>query len=632
MSSVRKVRKLLSRLGPGGKRAVEPSAKHRAPRAGRDFRPRVGIRVWLTALFLLVTAFAGGLTYDIVRPILYNTLNQASQQSFEQLGEQFESQIDTDGQINRQEIEDFATGRGLQWGLVRASDGVLLEGDVEEWSAGAVNTAVNTQSPDINRERITSGPRDGQQIATYAAPIDTVQQGSEGQRTAIVFVKFFPASDIGNVDAAIAKIERIMFIAGALALVIAGVSGYVVADLISRRVSRLGLAADRLAAGNFDERIETQIQDEVGSLGDTFNSMASSLKGAFQQVEQEKERGQAILDGMTDAVIGVDSELNAIFLNPRAREILGLSDLTFHNRLHETLARTWTEGPITEPEIETNSESRAEGRTDTQNQILEIRAAPLEDGALAIIRDVTQERRVQRAKAEFIANASHELKTPLFALSGYLEMLEDEEDEEVRSAFLNDMRSQTERLNNLARTLLDLSRLDAGAVAFQIEEVYLEDLLHDLKRDFGYTGRPISIDAEQTPPVETDPTQLHRMLAILLDNALKYSAGDEPVELGLHREAGRAVVTVRDRGCGIPEEDLPYIFDRFYRAHGSSRADGTGLGLALAREITDHLGGEIHVESRPEEGSVFSVKLPLPGDTAEDRDRSGVYDESRQGS
>lgn len=596
------------------------------------------MRVWLTALFLLVTAFAGGLTYDIVRPILYNTLNQASQQSFEQVGEQYEALIEEErGDLSAQEIEDFATSRGLQWGLVRASDGELLQGDLEEWSAGAVNTAVNTEEPDISRERITAGPREGQEISTYAAPIETAQSGSENQRTAIVFVKFFPESDIGNVKAAMDKIERIMFLAGALALVIAGISGYVIADLISRRVSRLGLAADRLAAGNFDERIESPIQDEVGALGDTFNSMASSLKGAFRQVEQEKERGQAILDGMTDAVIGVDSELNAIFLNPRAREILGLSDLTFHNRLHETLARTRTEGPITEPEVETKSEARAEGYPDSQNQILEIRAAPLEDGALAIIRDVTQERRIQRAKAEFIANASHELKTPLFALSGYLEMLEDEEDEEVRAAFLNDMRAQTERLNNLARTLLDLSRLDAGAVAFQHEEVYLEDLLHDLRRDFGYTGREIGIDADRTPPVETDPTQLHRMLAILLDNAIKYSPEGEPIELGLHRENDHAVITVRDRGCGIPEGELPYIFDRFYRAQGSSRADGTGLGLALAREITDHLGGELQVESRPDEGSTFSVNLPLPDEAGEtgdgqDRDRSGVYNGSRQGS
>jgi signal transduction histidine kinase len=254
------------------------------------------------------------------------------------------------------------------------------------------------------------------------------------------------------------------------------------------------------------------------------------------------------------------------------------------------------------------------------DRIIEIRAAPLEDGALAILRDVTEERRVQRAKAEFIANASHELKTPLTALSGYLEMLEDEEDERVRSEFLKDMRSQTDRLQSLARTLLDLSRLDANATTFRTEEVDLEDLLHALRRDFGYTGRPMSVHAEEdVPPVVTDPTQLHRMLAILLDNALKYSSEDTPIDINLSRDDGAAVISVTDRGCGIPEGEIPHIFDRFYRAQGSSRADGTGLGLALAREITDHLGGKIRVQSHPGTGSTFSVALPL---TADSRDGS----------
>ena len=263
---------------------------------------------------------------------------------------------------------------------------------------------------------------------------------------------------------------------------------------------------------------------------------------------------------------------------------------------------------------------RSEPEARAGDRIIEIRAAPLEDGALAILRDVTEERRVQRAKAEFIANASHELKTPLTALSGYLEMLEDEEDERVRAEFLKDMRSQTQRLQGLARTLLDLSRLDANAVTFRTEEVDLEDLLHSLRRDFGYTGRPMSIHSDENiPPVVTDPTQLHRMLAILLDNALKYSGEDAPVNLSLSREDGHAVISVADRGCGIPEGEIPHIFDRFYRAQGSSRADGTGLGLALAREITDHLGGEIRVQSHPGTGSTFSVALPLTADSMDVR-------------
>ena len=564
-----------------------------------DIRPRVSMRVWLTALFVLVTAVAAVTAYEIVRPIMERSLNEASKTSFREVGNQFEDQLrqlERRGEdLSLQRIRSFAATRGLQWGIVRAERNEIVEGNLEDFWPGVVEEAISNREP---REKIApapSGAHEGQRQATYAYPITV---GDETQ--AVVFNKFFTRSEIENVEAALDNIERLAVLAGILALLIAGFAGYFAAVLISRRVSRLGVAAERLAAGNFDERINTRVEDEVGSLGATFNGMAISLKGAFDQIKQEKERGSAILNGMTDAVVGVDRDLNAVFLNPQARKLLESSDRAFHNRLQEVLAKTRYSGPVTEPEAETG------------DRIIEIRAAPLEDGALAILRDVTEERRMQHVKAEFIANASHELKTPLTALSGYLEMLEDEEDEQVRAEFLSDMRSQTERLQNLARTLLDLSRLDANAVTFRTEEVDLEELLYDLRRDFGYTGRPLHIGVEEDVPlVETDPIQLHRTLAILVDNALKYSEEGSPVDLALSREDGRAVISVADRGCGIPEAEIPHIFDRFYRAQGSSRADGTGLGLALAHEITGHLGGEIRVLSRPERGSTFSVSLPL---------------------
>jgi signal transduction histidine kinase len=582
--------------------------RHLSSALKTGIKPRIGMRIWLTAMFVMVTAFAAVVAYETVRPILEDTLDRASQARFEEVAQQFENEIEKNQNFSLQRIRTFADIRGLQWGIVSAKTGTKLRGDrdLDEWHQGVVQNAVKTQNPKMKIEPVRSGRRTGQIRATYAVPINAeAELGVDG--TAVVFSEFFTESDIENVQNALESIQRIALLAGALALALAGVAGYLAATLISRRISRLGVAAERLAAGNFDERIETRVEDEVGSLGATFNTMATSLKGAFEQIRHEKERGSAILNGMTDAVVGVDNDLNAVFLNPRARELLESSDLDFQIRLQEVLAKTRYSGPTTEPEAMAG------------DRIIEIRAAPLEDGALAILRDVTEERRVQRAKAEFIANASHELKTPLTALSGYLEMLEDEEDERVRSEFLKDMRSQTDRLQSLARTLLDLSRLDANATTFRTEEVDLEDILHELRRDFGYTGRPMSIQADDVPPVVTDPTQLHRMLAILLDNALKYSSEDTPIDLNLSRDDGHAVISVTDRGCGIPESEIPHIFDRFYRAQGSSRADGTGLGLALAREIMDHLGGNIQVQSHPGAGSTFSVALPL---TADSRDGS----------
>jgi signal transduction histidine kinase len=569
-------------------------------------RPRLSIRVWLTVLFVLVTAVSAVTAYGIVRPILEDSLTRASDATFRQVAEQWDAQIRRNDNPSTQDIQDFAETRNLQWGIVQVTqeNGVVrLRGDTQlEPIYGVVKNSVEAQEPRWNTQPALAGPRAGQRQATYAVPIRDVTdtEGREIENTAIVFNRFYTESDIENAQEALNRIEGLALLAGGLALFIAGFAGYFAAVLISRRVDRLNVAAERLSLGNFDERINTHVGDELGSLATSFNAMAASVKDAFGQIEQEKERGKAILDGMTDAVVGVDRNLETTFQNPRAIKLLESTPHEFHVRLQEVLAKTRYSGPVNEPDAEAG------------DRIIEIRAAPLEDGALAILRDVTEERRVQRAKADFIANASHELKTPIAALSGYLEMLEDEEDEEYRAKFLDEMRGQTERLKGLAQTLLDLSRLDANAVTFRSEEVDLEDLLHDLRREFGFTGRPLDIKAEENvPPVEADPNQLHRTLTILVDNAIKYSEEGSPISLELSRENGHAVVGVTDRGCGIPEGEIPHIFDRFYRAEGSSRADGTGLGLALAKEITDHMGGEIRVNSRPEVGSNFSLLLPL---------------------
>lgn len=569
--------------------------------------PHLSIRVWLTVLFVLVTAVSAVTAYGIVRPILEQSLSRASDAAFRQTAEQWETQISRDASPTRQDIQDFAEERNLQWGIVRVEVDenriVNLQGDGNiEPLPRVVKEAVEAGAPKRNTTPIQTGLHEGQLQATYVVPIRGVtdEQGRELENTAIVFNRYYTESDIENAQAALNNIEGLALIAGGLALLIAGFAGYFAAVLISRRVGRLNVAAERLAAGNLDERINSHIGDELGTLAAAFNAMAASMEDAFGQVEQEKERGQTILDGMTDAVVGVDRDLEPTFLNPRAKKLLESVPHEFRVRLQEVLAKTRYSGPVNEPEAEAG------------DRIIEIRAAPLEDGALAILRDVTEERRVQQAKAAFIANASHELKTPIAALSGYLEMLEDEEEEEYRAGFLNEMRLQTKRLKDLAQTLLDLSRLDANATVFRAEEVDLDDLLHELRRDFGFTGRVLNVRTqEEVPPVEADPNQLYRVLTILVDNAIKYSEEGSPIDLDLRREDGHAVVSVTDRGCGIPEGEIPHIFDRFYRAEGSSRADGTGLGLALAREITDHLGGEIRVQSRPNSGSTFSLLLPL---------------------
>jgi HAMP domain-containing protein len=238
-----------------------------------NLSPRLSIRVWLTVLFVLVTAVSAVTAYGIVRPILEDSLSRASEATFRQVAEQWDAQIRRDAGPTAQDIQNFAETRNLQWGIVRlepeANRIVPLRGDDDlNPIYGVVERAVENGVSKWNTQPAPEGLHGGQLQATYAVPIRGVtdRQGREIENTAIVFNRYYTESDIENAEAALNNIEGLALIAGGLALLIAGFSGYFAAVLISRRVDRLNVAAERLAAGNLDERINSHVGDELGSL------------------------------------------------------------------------------------------------------------------------------------------------------------------------------------------------------------------------------------------------------------------------------------------------------------------------------------------------------------------------------
>src|ERR687894_1008427 len=216
------------------------ASKLLASKKGGEFKPRLSMRIWLTALFVLVTAFAAITAYEIVHPILYETLNRSSEAAFKQVGDQFEIQVqrlrERGEPVTEQRINAFARSHGLQWGIVRAENGQQTQGDLENWSAGPVRRAVEEpRRPSDDMEPIETGAPKGKLKATYAHPINVDVKGkAEPQPRAIVFVKYFTENDVENVRAALSNIERLALLAGALALLIAGFAGYFAAVLFSK--------------------------------------------------------------------------------------------------------------------------------------------------------------------------------------------------------------------------------------------------------------------------------------------------------------------------------------------------------------------------------------------------------------
>jgi signal transduction histidine kinase len=337
----------------------------------------------------------------------------------------------------------------------------------------------------------------------------------DGTRFAEVAVRFggirvgLVATPIEDTFADVALVQRRLVVAGLIALAAAALVGFVLARVFARRIHRLERAADRIAAGQFDEPVVDRGADELGELALAFDDMRKRLAA------------------------------------------------------------------------------------------------------------------LERARREFIANASHELRTPIFALGGHIELLTDEDvDEADRREFLDEMRRQVERLTKLATDLLDLSRIDAGRLRVELAPVDLTEIAASLVGEFGGVGRGsdhvLVSDGNDGTFALADDERVRQIGRILLENALVHTPPGTQVRLTTHGDGETAVLRVVDDGPGISAEDAGHVFERFYRAEGA-RAAGSGLGLAIAHELATMMGGEVELESRPG-WTVFTLRLPRVVLPAEERE------------
>ncbi|HET9242536.1 MAG TPA: ATP-binding protein, partial [Gaiella sp.] len=253
----------------------------------------------------------------------------------------------------------------------------------------------------------------------------------------------------------------------------------------------------------------------------------------------------------------------------------------------------------------------AEGQFD--EPVVDLGGDELGELAAAFERMRVQLAQLDTARKEFVANASHELRTPLFSLAGFLELMTDEDlDEETRAGFLVTTREQVERLTKLAADLLDLSRMDAGRLRVEQEEVALADTVRVLGDELApladATGHRLTIEAEPDAWALADEERVLQIGRALVSNALVHTPPGTEVVIGARREGGRVVLEVRDDGPGIPREHVERVFDRFYRVEGP-QASGSGLGLAIARELAERMSGTVEVASVPGRTS-FTVSLP----------------------
>lgn len=423
------------------------------------------------------------------------------------------------------------------------------------------------------------------------------------------------SSSTDDVESAVSMVQSLMLRSAAGALILALITIYAVSHFLARRIRRIERGAQLIARGEFDTRITSESRDELGQLSMSFNEMGAKLGDAFERIEVEKLRAQLLLDDLSEGVLGVDTDGNIIVANPASDELLGQEitpPVPLAESVPEEVRELWRSMDADHP-------VRDEVFLLPGDRALQVRSSFLSDqgelSSLLVLRDVSQELKMEQSRRDFIANASHELKTPLFSISGFLELLQDEDvDEETKKEFVTTMKEQVDRLARLSRHLLDLSQMDSGSMSVVSTRVPLREVVDMVAGEFTvpFVNIGTSIDTSSLADdvvALCDRERTAQLVRILLDNALKYSPEDGSVEVAGSSNGQTVSFTVTDHGPGIPRDELPRIFERFYRGKSAGRVGGTGLGLSIAAELVRLMDGSIDVESGSS-GTIFKVTLP----------------------
>ena len=416
-----------------------------------------------------------------------------------------------------------------------------------------------------------------------------------------------------------AEIDRPVIIVLALAMGIAILVALSVTRATVRSIKGVTRAMEGIASGEIDQKIYVGTRDESAELAHAFNKMAQSLKQMIGTLSTERNMLTAVLSTMVDGVLMTNLEGNVLMANPAVEKLFGFEEKSARGYpLIET---------ILDHEINDilqsclKSGQQQAGQIDSRGRLLRVIATPILDngmgGALLIFQDLTEVKRFQTMRQEFVSNISHELRTPLASMKAILETLNEGaiDDRPKLKDFLTMMGGEVDRMTLLARELAELSRIETGQNKLKIAPVDLNSVIDQAitKLKPQSQRKQIDILRQSDPSLPMIPAEGERILQVLtnlLDNAIKFTPASGRIIISAKSEDDGVLVAVEDTGAGIPAEDLPHVFERFYKADKARSSEGTGLGLAIAKHIVQAHGGEIWAKSEEGRGSVFSFRLP----------------------
>lgn len=384
----------------------------------------------------------------------------------------------------------------------------------------------------------------------------------------------------------------------------------------TKPINDLEFITSRIAKGELNRRVSVNSSDEIGQLARTFNNMADKLQETINDAVDKQNRLEAVLKSMDSGVIAVDKNMRVIIINPYAKKIFGI----YRDIIGENLMDNIRDFEFQDILKNRNDDYNEMKIIWPKERDLRIRTADIINGrerigTVAVVQDMTDVIKLENIRSQFVANVSHELKTPLTSIKGFAETLKYVDDSETRKKFLNIIDDEADRLTRLISDILTLSDIESKKQQ-KVERINVNEVITDVCCLISNSAKEkninISTAGEKVPEITGDKDHFKQMMINLVDNAVKYTESGGMVTVGTELQDDNVAIWVQDTGVGISKEHLDRLFERFYRVDKarSRAAGGTGLGLAIVKHIVMNFNGKIEVESQVGKGSKFIVMLP----------------------
>lgn len=435
------------------------------------------------------------------------------------------------------------------------------------------------------------------------------------------------AISLEEVDQSISSLTVVLVVGLLILFVIAALISYRIALGLTKPLEKITQVAKKIRNMDYRARVEVKKNDEIGELGNAINAMADSLQIQMARIRENENHLQSVLSNMINGVVMMDSSGSILIMNDRAEQILGISASKLIGKHYREIKQQYELSQLIMEGFDTRKHIHEEITFYyPEERLLELNLVPIYQshgtdfsGILLVLQDVSAIRRLERMRSEFVANVSHELKTPIAAVKGFAETLLGGavKDEETANSFLQIIYDESERLNRLIGDILELSKIESRRVPLILSPVDISSFMSDTIAILEVSAKRKHINVNLQSPqelyMEGDEDRLRQIFVNLLSNAIAYTPEGGSVDVSISlTEQEQVRIEIADTGIGIPEKDVPRIFERFYRVDKarSRGSGGTGLGLSIVKHLVEMHKGVIAVQSEVGKGTTFTLEFP----------------------